>query len=72
MKSIKNHFSLIVALFSILLSIQIFTIVDRSINAYKENLANNYTVIVVSQKRLDNDAFLSINNLINSSIKMNS
>jgi len=64
MKSFKNHFSLIIALFSILVSIQIFQIVERSIEAYKENLANNYTVIAVSQKNLDNETILGINPLI--------
>ena len=55
MKSFKNHLSLVVALLSILLSVQIFIIVDRSIEAYKVNLANNYSVIIVSQKRLNNE-----------------
>jgi cell division transport system permease protein len=50
MKSIKNHFSLVVALFSILFSIQMFILIDRSIDAYKENLAKNYSVIVVVKK----------------------
>ncbi len=52
MQSIKNHLSLVVALLSILFSIQIFTIVDRSIEAYKEKLAMNYSMVVVSQKNL--------------------
>ncbi|MCF6310069.1 MAG: cell division protein FtsX [Sulfurimonas sp.] len=64
MKSIKNHLSLVIALLSILFSIQVFLIVDRSINAYKENLANNYSVIAVSQKRLTNHNILSINKII--------
>jgi cell division transport system permease protein len=64
MKSIKNHLSLVIALLSILFSIQIFLIVDRSINAYNENLANNYSVIAVSQKRLTNNDILSINKII--------
>jgi cell division transport system permease protein len=64
MKSIKNHFSLVLALLSILFSIQIFTIAQRSIDSYKHNLANNYSVIVVSTKRIKNDKFIQINNLI--------
>ncbi len=64
MKSFKNHLSLVVALLSILFSMQIFIIVDRSIDAYKETLAKNYSVIVVSQKRLDNKTILDINTLI--------
>ena len=53
MKSFKNHLSLVIALLGILFSLQIFTIVERSIDAYKENLATNYALVVVAQKRLD-------------------
>jgi cell division transport system permease protein len=64
MKSIKNHLSLVIALMSILFSMQVFFIVDRSIDAYKHNLSNNYSVIAVSQKQLSNEKFLSINKMI--------
>lgn len=64
MKSIRNHLSLVIALLSILFSMQVFLIVDRSIDAYKENLANNYSVIAVSQKRLPNSTILGINKII--------
>jgi cell division transport system permease protein len=53
MKSIRNHLSLVIALLSILFSIQIFIIVDRSVIAYKENLATNYSLVVVSNLTLD-------------------
>jgi len=58
MKSFKNHISLVIALVSILFSLQIFTIVDRSISAYKENLAKNYSLVVVSQKTLQTKELL--------------
>lgn len=64
MKSIKNHLSLVVALLSILFSMQIFIIVDRSIDAYKEKLAGNYSVVVVSQKRVLDKDMLDINKII--------
>lgn len=63
-KSVKNHLSLIVALVSILFSIQIFIIVDRSIEAYKENLANNYSVVVVSEKNMSEREILSLDKMI--------
>jgi cell division transport system permease protein len=66
MKSIKNHLSLVVALLSILFSIQIFFIVERSIDAYKINLSTNYSVIAVSQKSLKNETIIDINKLIKS------
>ena len=59
MKSFKNHISLVIALVSILFSLQVFTIVDRSIDAYKENLAKNYSLVVVSQKTLQTQELLN-------------
>jgi len=70
MKSFKNHLSLVIALLSILFAVQIFIIVDRSIEAYKENLAKNYSVIVVSKKSLDSSAILSINGIISGSSEL--
>jgi len=64
MKSIKNHISLVVALLSILFSIQVFFIVERSIDAYKTNLSSNYSIIAVSQKKLSNENILGIDKLI--------
>ncbi len=64
MKSIKNHLSLIVALVSILFSIQIFVIVERSIDAYKQNLTDNYSIVVVSQNSISQNEFFSMNALI--------
>ena len=58
MKSFKNHISLVIALVSILFSLQVFTIIDRSIDAYKENLAQNYSLVVVSQKTLQKKELL--------------
>jgi len=43
---------------------QVFFIVERSIDAYKVNLANNYSVIAVSKKELSNSDFESINKII--------
>ena len=53
MKSIKNHLSLILALVSILFAIQTFFITDRALAAYEENLKDHYSVVVVSEKKLD-------------------
>ncbi|MEN4052188.1 MULTISPECIES: FtsX-like permease family protein [Sulfurimonas] len=64
MKSFKNHLSLVIALLSILFSLQVFTIVERAIDAYKENLAKNYALVVVAQKRVDVDKLLEKSELI--------
>ena len=64
MKSFKNHLSLVIALLSILFSLQVFTIVERSIAAYKEDLAKNYSLVIVSQKRLDDKEIIESNKLL--------
>jgi cell division transport system permease protein len=64
MKSFKNHLSLVIALLSIIFSLQVFMIVDRSISAYKENLAQNYSLVIVSQKKLDQKTILDANPLL--------
>ncbi len=64
MKSIKNHFSLVIALVSILFSMQVFMVMDRSVEAYKHNLATQYSVIAVSQKSISKEDLLSFDHLI--------
>jgi len=65
-KSFRNHLSLVIALLSILFSLQVFTIVDRAIDAYKENLAKNYSLVVVAQKRLNIPSLVHGNTLVQS------
>ena len=57
MKSLKNHFSLILALFSILFAIQIFIINNRALKAYEEKLSSNYSMIVVANTSITDDVF---------------
>lgn len=64
MKSFRNHFSLVIALLSILFALQTFIIVDRSINAYKDNLSNNYSLVAVSQKTLNAKSIINQHKLI--------
>jgi len=70
MRSLKNHFSLIVALLSILASIQIFIVADRAIDAYKSNLANNYSIVVVSKKIVLKSLFLNMDEIVADSIEL--
>lgn len=70
MKSIKNHFSLVVALVSILFAIQVLTIAERSIDAYKENLASNYSIIMVTQVSIEEEKIKNISSLIASSVEL--
>ena len=63
MKSFKNHTSLIIALLGILFSIQVFTIVQRAVESYQNNLLKNYSIVVVSDKALDTKTLQSNNPL---------
>ena len=53
MKSLKNHFSLIAALFTILFTVQVYKVLDRSIASYEENLRANYSIVVISNSALE-------------------
>jgi len=64
MKSFKNHISLIIALFSILFTIQTFVLVDRVITQYEEALHNKYSIIVVSSEVLTPENFKSYDPII--------
>ena len=53
MKSIRSHFSLIAALFTILFTVQVYQILDRSISSYEETLRANYSMVVIATSALD-------------------
>jgi len=65
-KSIKNHLSLVIALVSILFSLQVLVITDRAIMSYKEQLASQYSVVVVAKVSLKQEQFLKMDPLIKS------
>lgn len=67
MKSIKNHISLIIALFTVLFSVQIYVGVDRTIDAYEDRLKSDYSIIVVANKNINNDEFKAMSNIIDRS-----
>lgn len=67
MKSLKNHLSLIIALFTVLASVQIYVAVDRTIAAYESHLKNDYSVIVVASKSINPDEFKAMNSMIDRS-----
>lgn len=70
MKSLRNHFSLVVALLSILFSLQTFIVVQRAIDAYKSNLANNYSLVIVSQKVINSKILIHKNSIISELIPL--
>jgi len=52
MRSLRSHFSLITALFSILITLQLFLSLERVITAYEAALGDNYGIVVVSDTNL--------------------
>ncbi len=53
MKSIKNHISFIIPLFTLLFSIQFSFMLDRGVKAYEGKLADEYSIVVVSNAPID-------------------
>jgi len=53
MKSIKSHFSLTLALFSIIFIVQLFIVVLGLIEKYEEKLRNNYAMILISHAKIE-------------------
>ena len=60
MSSLKSHFTLILALISILFSIFLFKIFSQILYKYKQNIIDNYSIIIVSTKQL---SIKDVNNL---------
>jgi cell division transport system permease protein len=52
---VREHISLIVALFTILFTLQVYFIIERTINIYETTLKNNYSMITVSNTALNID-----------------
>jgi cell division transport system permease protein len=66
MKSVKNHLSLIIALFTIVFTMQIYIVVDRTVKAYEYDLNENYSIVVVTQKKVDTDTLVAMSPKIKS------
>lgn len=64
MRSLKNHFSLIIALLSILFSIQTFVVIQRALDAYEKNLLQNYSVVIVSKNDIDKNEIMLMDSSI--------
>ena len=72
MNSLKSHLTLILALISILFSIFLFRTFSQVLNKYKKNIIDNYSIVIVSSKKLDNIPFgkLYLINIQNELIKL--
>ena len=63
MKYLKSHLFLIIALLSILFSIETYFVFNKIVNSYEEKIVKNYTMIVVSKAKLDNIAFDKVSHI---------
>ncbi|GAB6074578.1 FtsX-like permease family protein [Nautilia lithotrophica] len=53
MNSLKSHVALILALVSILISIFLFRLFNDVLHQYQQNILNNYSIVIVSEKELN-------------------
>jgi len=53
MSSLKSHFALIAALISILISIFLFRLFNDILYRYQQNILNNYSIVIVSEKKIE-------------------
>lgn len=60
MRSVKNHLSLIIALFAVVFTMQVYLLIDRTIDSYESNLNESYSIVVVSSKKASPQSFLNL------------
>jgi len=53
MNYLKNHVTLVLALISIMMSIFIYRVFLQIFTKYKENIIDNYSIVIVSNKKID-------------------
>jgi len=66
MRSVKNHLSLIIALFTIVFTMQVYIVVDRTVVAYENDLNENYSIVVVTEKKVSTDSLVAMSPKIKS------
>ncbi len=64
MRSVKNHLSLVIALFTIVFTMQIYLVVDRTVTAYEAQLNENYSIVVVTKKKVATDTLVAMSSKI--------
>jgi len=66
MKSVKNHLSLIIALFTIVFTMQVYLVIDRTINTYEQDLNENYSIVVVTKDAVKPETLTALDSTIKS------
>ncbi len=59
MKSLKNHLSVIFPLFVLLFSLQFAFMSDEMVKEFEKKLTNDYTIVIVSPKKIDEAVLMS-------------
>ena len=55
MKSIKNHLSLIIALFTILFMFQTYIVISKTVKSYENNLLKKYSIFIHSYVKIEEE-----------------
>ena len=61
MKFIKNHLMFILPLMAILLGVEFYLVFDRTTNSYEKTLTEGYSMLVVTRKPVEIEAFQKLN-----------
>ena len=61
MKFIKNHLMFILPLMAILLGVEFYLVFDRTTNSYEKTLTEGYSMLVVTKKPVELEAFQKLN-----------
>ena len=59
MKSLKNHLSVIFPLFVLLFSLQFALMSDKIVKSFTQRLTNDYSIVIVAPKKLDEAVLMS-------------
>ena len=60
MRSVKNHLSLIIALFTIVFTMQVYIVIERTVTAYEQDLNDNYSIVVVTKKSVKPESLIAL------------
>lgn len=59
MKSFRNHFSVVLSLFVLLVSLESIIIINKTITEYEKHLVDDYAIVVVATKELKKEDILN-------------
>jgi len=63
MKSLKNFLAFLIPLLSMLITFSIYLLITNVVNGYKDKIANDYSIVIVTNTPIDKNKFSSIANI---------